>query len=180
MSNTCFGKRHLSAWLQLCDDADLTMVLDCQVDWMDEAYAKSLAATLAQHVVQGGRVIWRSAAITPPYATIIVDAGFKVTFCQQVLPLMSRAHCCSHCRIMHQMHQCLLAFCTCFRILGDVRTAGAASAAGRQRVHGPRQHVLLLLCCHAQVSIAHPTDAARPAAPGCLAHMLGHGCWHWC
>ena len=48
------------------------------VDWMDEAYAKSLAATLAQQVAPGGKVIWRSAALTPPYAGIIAAAGFKV------------------------------------------------------------------------------------------------------
>ena len=34
-------------------------------------------------VVQGGRVIWRSAAEVPPYARLIADAGFKVTCLQQ-------------------------------------------------------------------------------------------------
>ena len=29
-------------------------------------------------VVPGGRVIWRSAALTPPYAKIIAAAGFTV------------------------------------------------------------------------------------------------------
>ena len=47
-------------------------------DWMCEKYAKELATALATHVVPGGRVIWRSAAISPPYAPIIAAAGFKV------------------------------------------------------------------------------------------------------
>jgi Protein of unknown function (DUF3419) len=58
--------------------ASLQVILMDHVDWMDEAYAKSLAATLAQQVVPGGKIIWRSAALTPPYASIIAAAGFKV------------------------------------------------------------------------------------------------------
>jgi betaine lipid synthase len=54
------------------------VILMDHVDWMDETYAKSLAATLAQQVAPGGKVIWRSAALTPPYASIIAAAGFKV------------------------------------------------------------------------------------------------------
>lgn len=56
----------------------IQVILMDHVDWMDEAYAKSLAATLAQQVAPGGKVIWRSAALTPPYAGIIAAAGFKV------------------------------------------------------------------------------------------------------
>ena len=48
------------------------------VDWMDEKYARELAATLARQVVSGGRVIWRSAALEPPYGPIIAAAGFQV------------------------------------------------------------------------------------------------------
>lgn len=48
------------------------------MDWCDEAYSKQLATALSQHIVPGGRVIWRSAAIEPPYAHIIAAAGFKV------------------------------------------------------------------------------------------------------
>ena len=48
------------------------------VDWMDEKYARELAAALARQVTPGGRVIWRSAALQPPYVPIIRDAGFTV------------------------------------------------------------------------------------------------------
>ena len=48
------------------------------VDWMDEKYARELAAALARHVTPGGRVIWRSAALQPPYVPIIREAGFTV------------------------------------------------------------------------------------------------------
>ena len=48
------------------------------VDWMDATYARQLALTLAEQVVPGGRVIWRSAALSPPYVPIIRDAGFDV------------------------------------------------------------------------------------------------------
>ena len=52
-------------------------------DWTDEAYAQRLAAALAKHVVPGGRVIWRSAALEPSYATIIAAAGFQVQVMSQ-------------------------------------------------------------------------------------------------
>ena len=48
------------------------------VDWMDEKYARELAAALARQVTPGGRVIWRSAALEPPYVPIIREAGFTV------------------------------------------------------------------------------------------------------
>ena len=53
------------------------------VDWQDNAQAKVLAAALAKHVAPGGRVIWRSAALGPPYASIIRDAGFDVRCLQR-------------------------------------------------------------------------------------------------
>jgi hypothetical protein len=53
------------------------------VDWLGEAYVKELAATLAQQVLPGGIVIWRSASLNPPYAQAIADAGFAVTCLQR-------------------------------------------------------------------------------------------------
>ncbi len=48
------------------------------VDWLDLDHAKTLADTLALQVVPGGIVIWRSAAMQPPYAELIKKAGFDV------------------------------------------------------------------------------------------------------
>ena len=48
------------------------------VDWLDLKAAKDLAAALSRHVAPGGRVIWRSAALEPPYARLIANAGFTV------------------------------------------------------------------------------------------------------
>ena len=44
-------------------------------DWLDEPTQRELAATLAQQVAPGGRVIWRSAALCPPYAKLIEGKG---------------------------------------------------------------------------------------------------------
>ena len=49
------------------------------VDWLDLKAARTLAHLLARQVVPGGRVIWRSAALCPPYARIIEEAGFKAS-----------------------------------------------------------------------------------------------------
>lgn len=49
------------------------------VDWLDEKIVKELASTLAQQVLPGGIVIWRSASLSPPYSKTIADAGFSVT-----------------------------------------------------------------------------------------------------
>ncbi len=56
----------------------MQVILMDHVDWMDEKYARELAAALARQVTPGGRVIWRSAALQPPYVPIIQDAGFTV------------------------------------------------------------------------------------------------------
>ena len=50
------------------------------VDWLDLKAARELSRALAKHVAPGGRVIWRSAALCPPYARLIREAGFEVTF----------------------------------------------------------------------------------------------------
>ena len=49
------------------------------VDWLDLKAAKELAGMLASQVSPGGRVIWRSAALCPPYARLIREAGFEVS-----------------------------------------------------------------------------------------------------
>ena len=63
--------------------ANAQVILMDHVDWQDNAQAKVLAAALAKHVAPGGRVIWRSAALCPPYASIIRDAGFDVRCLQR-------------------------------------------------------------------------------------------------
>ena len=40
---------------------------------------------LLVQVVPGGRVIWRSAALCPPYARIIREAGFEVIVCYDAM-----------------------------------------------------------------------------------------------
>ena len=57
---------------------DLQVILMDHMDWMDDAYARELSAMLYQQMTPGGRVIWRSAALEPPYAPIIAAAGFEV------------------------------------------------------------------------------------------------------
>lgn len=53
------------------------------VDWLDDNYIRELSATLAQQVLPGGIVIWRSASLNPPYCKAIADAGFAVTCLQR-------------------------------------------------------------------------------------------------
>lgn len=48
------------------------------LDWMHTEQHEQYAATLAKQVTPGGIVIWRSAALVPPYAEIIRKAGFDV------------------------------------------------------------------------------------------------------
>eukprot|EP00878_Enallax_costatus_P047163 GHUV01057583.1.p1 GENE.GHUV01057583.1~~GHUV01057583.1.p1 ORF type:complete len:154 (+),score=39.11 GHUV01057583.1:659-1120(+) len=55
------------------------VILMDHVDWLDEKVVQELATTLAQQVLPGGIVIWRSASLCPPYAKVIADAGFSVT-----------------------------------------------------------------------------------------------------
>ncbi|EIE24752.1 diacylglyceryl-N,N,N-trimethylhomoserine synthesis protein [Coccomyxa subellipsoidea C-169] len=59
------------------------VILMDHVDWQDMSQARVLAATLAKHVAPGGRVIWRSAALCPPYTRIIREAGFEVKCLQR-------------------------------------------------------------------------------------------------
>ena len=61
----------------------LQVILMDHLDWQEDAATKELAAALAKQVVPGGRVIWRSAALEPPYAAFIRDAGFDVRCLQR-------------------------------------------------------------------------------------------------
>lgn len=59
------------------------VILMDHVDWLDEATARQVASALAASVIPGGRVIWRSAALCPPYAAFIEAAGFEVKCLQR-------------------------------------------------------------------------------------------------
>ncbi len=59
------------------------VILMDHVDWLDTDHANTVAQTLAEQVLPGGIVIWRSAAMTPPYAEQIKDAGFDVRCIQR-------------------------------------------------------------------------------------------------
>eukprot|EP00887_Chlorella_sp_A99_P007332 scaffold2.g7332.t1 len=59
------------------------VILMDHADWLSEAQQRELAAALAAHVAPGGRVIWRSAALAPPYAHFIAGAGFDVRCLQR-------------------------------------------------------------------------------------------------
>jgi Protein of unknown function (DUF3419) len=55
------------------------VILMDHVDWLDDKTVRELAAALADQVLPGGVVIWRSASMAPPYAAVIANAGFAVT-----------------------------------------------------------------------------------------------------
>lgn len=59
------------------------VILMDHVDWLDLKASKKLAKALAKHVSPGGRVIWRSAALCPPYSRLIQQAGFEVRCLQR-------------------------------------------------------------------------------------------------
>lgn len=54
------------------------VVLMDHMDWLDAQAAQHVAAELAAAVPVGGRIIWRSAALVPPYNQGIAAAGFQV------------------------------------------------------------------------------------------------------
>jgi len=49
------------------------------VDWLDQKTVEELAATLAQQVLPGGIVIWRSASLTPPYSKVRKKAAHRLS-----------------------------------------------------------------------------------------------------
>jgi hypothetical protein len=48
----------------------LQVILMDHVDWLDQKTVQELANTLAQQVLPGGIVIWRSASLSPPYSKV--------------------------------------------------------------------------------------------------------------
>lgn len=65
------------------------------MDWLDAQAAQHVAAELAAAVPVGGRIIWRSAALVPPYNQGIAAAGFQASAfmsSQQLSMLPCHAH----------------------------------------------------------------------------------------
>ena len=67
MHNSCKTRAH-----------PLQVILMDHVDWLDLETSRNVAETLAKQVLPGGIVIWRSAAMQPPYTELIEEAGFEV------------------------------------------------------------------------------------------------------
>lgn len=63
---------------ELCKRKYNKVILMDHVDWTDEKYVRILGANLYDHVVPGGKVIWRSASKNPWYSDLIAEAGFDV------------------------------------------------------------------------------------------------------
>ena len=59
------------------------VILMDHVDWLDNKTTKTVAKTLSEQVDIGGRIIWRSAALSPPYAKFIESEGFEVQCLQR-------------------------------------------------------------------------------------------------
>lgn len=99
----CLVAPHASRCNQLLtQQCILTRLLPCaqvilmdHVDWQDLAQARELAAVLAKQVAPGGRVIWRSAALCPPYARVIREAGFDVKCLQRADEVRPHLACCA-------------------------------------------------------------------------------------
>lgn len=90
---------------------------------------QSLAVLLGKQVNKGGRVIWRSAALEPPYTPMIAAAGFKVG-----------ARTRGHWRGIRTRDGNGLEF-------SSQPLAGQAHLQHRRRLHGQGQHVLIILRC---------------------------------
>jgi hypothetical protein len=50
----------------------LQVILMDHVDWLDQKTVQELVNTLAQQVLPGGIIIWRSASLNPPYSKVRV------------------------------------------------------------------------------------------------------------
>jgi betaine lipid synthase len=59
------------------------VILMDHLDWMDLPTMRKVAQALGRQLATGGRVIWRSAALQPPYAKLIQEAGFEVRCLQR-------------------------------------------------------------------------------------------------
>lgn len=49
------------------------------VDWLDNKNALQVIQLLSDQVLPGGRVIFRSASLCPPYVKMLKENGFSVT-----------------------------------------------------------------------------------------------------
>lgn len=58
---------HVILTVTLCA---LQVILMDHVDWLDAKTVQELANTLAQQVLPGGIIIWRSASLSPPYSKV--------------------------------------------------------------------------------------------------------------
>mmetsp|Transcript_8248 Transcript_8248/g.30422 ORF Transcript_8248/g.30422 Transcript_8248/m.30422 type:complete len:746 (-) Transcript_8248:1595-3832(-) len=54
------------------------VILMDHVDWLPRPLVEELSRELAAHVVKNGRILWRSASVSPPYVEDFRKAGFKV------------------------------------------------------------------------------------------------------
>ena len=54
------------------------VILMDHVDWLNDDLVEQLAAGLEKQVVPGGRIIWRSASLNPPYTKVFAKHGFEV------------------------------------------------------------------------------------------------------
>ncbi|CAD7703949.1 unnamed protein product [Ostreobium quekettii] len=59
------------------------VILMDHVDWMDPEAAQNVVQLLGRQVLPGGRVIWRSASLCPPYVAMMESAGFDVKCVQR-------------------------------------------------------------------------------------------------
>ena len=53
------------------------VVLMDHVDWLNDQLVEELASNLEKQVVSGGRLIWRSASLNPPYVKVLAAHGFE-------------------------------------------------------------------------------------------------------
>mmetsp|Transcript_21887 Transcript_21887/g.60757 ORF Transcript_21887/g.60757 Transcript_21887/m.60757 type:complete len:700 (-) Transcript_21887:282-2381(-) len=62
----------------LCARKYSKVILMDHVDWLDTQQATELAECLQRQVVPGGKMIWRTASLRPPYVDIFAKHGFEV------------------------------------------------------------------------------------------------------
>ena len=60
------------------------VILMDHVDWLDDGLVQELAVALREQVRKGGRIIWRSASLNPPYVPVFAKHGFKVACVHRV------------------------------------------------------------------------------------------------
>jgi hypothetical protein len=79
------------------------------VDWLDAKTVQELANTLAQQVLPGGIVIWRSASLSPPYTKVraawVLPGSWDPT---------GRAARDTHCQVKYPLVRPECSACSCF------------------------------------------------------------------